>query len=672
MSKTTRQAMTSRQVMAQVSPAANNWIVAAICVSIAILTWIAFGETLHAGFVNFDDDLYVYENSTVQAGLTASGFVWAFTHVVAGNWHPLTMLTHMLDCQIYGLAPGGHHFTNVLLHTATAILLFLVLRNLTRATWSSAFVAAVFAVHPLRVQSVAWIAERKDVLSGFFFMLTLAAYVRYARKPWSPTRYLPILILFALGLMSKPMLVTLPVVLFLLDYWPLGRLKNPIFDPGHLQRLVLEKIPLLLLALIASLVTLQVQHKAIQLGAEIILSRRLGNAAVSFAIYAGQLFYPANLAAYVPYPANGWPAWEIGLSLVFLIAVSVLVYRLRAKRPYLLVGWFWYLVMLLPVIGIIQVAGQARADRYTYLPLIGLCMGLTWAIAEFSAGWDQRSAVLGFAAGVILLALTAAARIQSTYWLNSESLWLGTLENTSRNGVAESNLANAYLKEQRWDDAATHARAALAIDPDDAFAHNCLGYELFQSKRFDEAIAQFQAALTKRPDFAAAHNNIGLALMENSRPAEAAVQFRAALQLEPDSVEAHNNLGIALLRTGQPAEAVVEYQKSLALDPNFANAANNLAWLLSTCTNASVRDGARALPLARRANQFYQGGSIIVLRTLAASLAESGNYPEAVSTANQALQLATSQSQTNWTKVLRSDLNLYQSHQPLRDSGQGP
>jgi tetratricopeptide (TPR) repeat protein len=669
MSRIARQTIKPRPKMApQARGSSSRWINLGVCAALALLSWIAFGQTLSHDFVNFDDDLYVYENPVVQHGLTARGFAWVFTHTVSENWHPLTMLSHMLDCQIYGLHPAGHHLTNVLLHTATAILLFLVLRTLTNAAWPSAFVAAVFAIHPLRVESVAWIAERKDLLSGLFFMLTLAAYVRYARNPWALTRYLPVPILFALGLMSKPMVVTLPLVLLLLDYWPLGRFKG---SSGDLRRIFLEKIPLLLLSLAAGVTTILTQSHARGFGLKIPLAERLPNAVVSLATYAAQLFFPANLAVYVPYPAGGWPAWETGLSLIFLIVVSAAAYRMRTKRPYLLVGWLWYLIMLLPVLGMIQVGAQAHADRYTYLPLIGLCLALTWAIAEFTVSWRHRNAGLGLGAGVILIALTAGARIQSMYWLNSESLWLDALQCTSRNATAEGNLANYYVKQARWDEAALHARAALEINPNDSVAHNCLGYVLFQTKQYDDAIAQFRAALNLQPDFAAARNNLGLGLMESGHAAEAIVEFQAALESQPQLVEVHNNLGIALLRNGQPGAAIKEYERALDLNPEFASAANNLAWLLATSPVAGVRNGARAIPLAQRASQLAPGAPN-VLRTLAAAYAEAGRFPEAVQTAGQALQIATAGSQNAWVKVLHSDIGLYQSGQPLRDSGIGP
>ena len=416
----------------------DRWLVPGICIFLAAITFAVFGQTLRHEFVNYDDDVYVYENPEVSRGLTLQGIVWAFTHVHSSNWHPLTWISHMLDCQLYGLSPGGHHLTNILLHTATAILLFLVLRRMSGALWRSTFVAAVFAIHPLRVESVAWVAERKDVLSGVFFMLTIGAYVRYVQKQsrvepsslrfaapesrgssanssspgprlWT-LDYCLVLLFFALGLMCKPMLVTLPFVLLLLDYWPLGRVAGgewrvtrfgaqvPQLHPECLglisQPLLLEKPPLFGLAVASGVVTIFAQTGAIQSFEHVSLPLRMGNALMSYVDYLGQMFWPAGLAVLYPFTAGGVGVSGVVLSLVLLAGISAGVFVLR-RRPYFLTGWLWYLLMLVPVIGIVQVGAQARADRYTYLPQIGLYVLLTWAAADLCAGWRHRRAVLG-------------------------------------------------------------------------------------------------------------------------------------------------------------------------------------------------------------------------------------------------------------------------------------
>ena len=424
----------------------DRWTVFGIGIFLAAIIWAVFGQTLHFEFVNFDDDTYVYENPEVSQGLTFKGIIWAFTRFHSFNWHPLTWLSHMLDCQLYGSNPGGHHLTNILLHAVAAILLFLVLRQMTGALWRSAFVAAVFAVHPLHVESVAWVSERKDVLSGVFFMLTIGTYVRYARQPWSPAHYGLVALLFALGLMCKPMLVTLPILMLLLDYWPLNRFSN--FTPQVFFRLVAEKIPLFALAAVSCAVTIFAQTDAIKSFDQISLPLRVGNALVSYAIYLKQMFWPSNLAVLYPFPSHGEVIWKMILASIVLFSISASVFVLRKTRPYLLVGWLWYLVMLVPVIGIFQVGTQAHADRYTYLPQIGLYLLLTWTAVDLCAGWRFRRVVLGGSSTVILVALIFCARAQASYWQNSESLWTHALACTSDNFIAHNNLGTALLERE--------------------------------------------------------------------------------------------------------------------------------------------------------------------------------------------------------------------------------
>jgi tetratricopeptide (TPR) repeat protein len=478
--------------MASVIPKpSERWPVAGLCLLLAAMTFGVFGQTLHHQFVNFDDDVYVYDNPMVAPGLTHKGLVWAFTSVYAANWHPLTWLSHMLDCQLYGLRPGGHHLTNVLLHAATVIALFLVLRQMTGALWRSAFVAAVFAIHPLRVESVAWVAERKDVLSGLFFMLTIGAYVRYARRPWSWWRYGLVVLLFAMGLMCKPMLVTLPLVLLLLDYWPLQRMET-----GKFSGLVVEKLPLLALSAAACVATVLAQQESIQSLKSFSLPLRLGNALVAYMVYLGQMVYPAGLAAFYPYPHNGLPPWEVALAATLLIALSAFVFWRRRREPWLLMGWLWYLVMLLPVVGLIQAGRQAHADRYTYLPQIGICMGVTWMVAQ----WRVNRAALGTLMAGTLGVLMFCAWKQTAYWQDSEALWRHTLACTTDNDMAHNNLGIVFYQKGQLDDAITQYQTAAEITPDYESAHFNLAKALFQKGRVQESIAQFQASLQINPD----------------------------------------------------------------------------------------------------------------------------------------------------------------------------
>lgn len=422
--------------------------IAGICLALAAITFAVFGQTLWHGFINYDDNDYVYDNPVVTQGLTFKGIGWAFAGSHAANWHPLTWLSHMLDCQVYGLHPGGHHFTSVLLHAATVIAFFLVLRQMTSALWRSAFAAALFAIHPLRVESVAWVAERKDVLSGFFFILAIGSYVRFARHPWSLARYGLVVLLFGMGLMCKPMLVTLPMVLLLLDYWPLQRVTAQKFPI-----LVIEKLPLLGLSAISCLVTLLAQRGAIQSTQIYSLPLRFGNALVTGIGYLGQWIYPAGLALFYPYPLEGPPAWKVGLAVFVLTGFCAAAWRWRRSQPWLLVGWVWYLIMLLPVVGIIQVGGQAHADRYTYLPQIGIAVAGTWLMAEWGAKLHLSRTGIGGLMVVVLGALIICARNQTAYWRTSETLWTHTIQCTIDNDVACYNLGDA-LDQKGWTDEA--------------------------------------------------------------------------------------------------------------------------------------------------------------------------------------------------------------------------
>ena len=550
--------------------------VAGVCIVLVLAVVAVFGQTAHHEFIDYDDDEYVYNNPVVAQGLTSKGIVWAFTGVHANNWHPLTWLSHMLDCQLYGLYPGGHHLTNVLLHTATVIALFLVLRRMTGALWRSAFVAAVFAIHPLRVESVAWVAERKDVLSGLFFMLTIGAYARYARRPSSVARYGLVMLLFALGLICKPMLVTLPAVLLCLDYWPLQRVESA-------GKLVMEKLPLLALSAASCVVTLLAQTRAIQPAASVSLPLRLGNALATCLVYLGQMVWPARLAVFYPYPHNGLPAWEVRLAGTLLAGLSAIAWGLRQKQPWLLAGWLWYLVMLLPVLGFIQVGEQAHADRYTYLPQIGIYVAVTWLVAEWRVRWLQqgplRLALGGLMAGVLAVLMFCAWQ-QTAYWKNSETLWNRTLACTADNELALCNLGTALFEKGRTDEAIAHYQQALQINPNYLEPQFCLANTLLQKGKVDEAIHHFMYALRINPDYAPAHNGLGSALLRKGRVEEAAGHFQKALQISPEDTQADYNLGTILLKKGKVDDAIAHYQHALQNNPDYAQAHYNLGNIL--------------------------------------------------------------------------------------------
>ncbi len=535
----------------------SPWTALGVSVLLAALVWAVFGPTAGFEFVEFDDDTYVYDNPIVARGLTLEGIVWAFTGVHSDNWHPLTWLSHMLDCQLYGSSPGGHHLTSVLLHTATAILLFLVLRQMTAALWRSAFAAAVFAIHPLRVESVAWVAERKDVLSGLFFVLTLGAYVRYARRPWSLARYGLVVLLFALGLMCKPMLVTLPLVLLLLDRWPLALRTT--------RRRILDKLPLLGLAAASCAVTLVAQTTALQSFEKIPLPSRAGNALVSCVTYIGQMFWPSCLAVFYPFPRGGVAVLDVAGSVILLVAISAGVFALRPRRPYLLTGWLWYLVMLGPVSGLLQVGLQARADRYTYLPQIGLVLLLTWTAADLGQRLPHRRLFLGGLSTILLLALAAAARGQVSHWREGEALWTRALSCTPGSALAHYNFGTILLRKGKTEEAIAHYERALEINPRHAEAHNNLGVVLFQRKAVDQAISHYRRAMEITPGYAAAHRNLGLALSEKGELNEAIPHYRRALEISPGFAEAHFDLATALVQKGEMEEAASHYRRALEL-----------------------------------------------------------------------------------------------------------
>ena len=561
-----------------------------ISVLLVVAVFLVFGQTLHFNFVNYDDDVYVYKNPSVQTGISFQTAGWAFTHVVSGHWHPLTVLTLMLDSSIYGSRAGGFHLTNVLLHSAAVVLLFLVLAQMTGALWRSAFVAAVFAVHPLRVESVAWVSERKDVLSGVFFMLTVAAYARYTRKPSSLPRYVTALLLFAMGLMSKSMLVTLPFVLLLLDYWPLGRFAKPeppnagAAPPGARNRfpiplrLLLEKAPFFALSAAACVIQMHANQKGIIPTMKLPLLACICNALVSCAAYLGEMIYPAGLAVLYPHPGSNLPAWEILLAILLLVAISTGVVVWRRSHPYLLVGWLWYLGMLVPVIGVIQAGLQAHADRYTYLPQIGLYLALTWAFVEWRLpqSLHNRRFAHGFASAVVIPFLIFRSHAQTGFWRDSQSLWVHTLGCTKDNKTAHTNLGNILAEQGHSEEAIAHFLKAIQIDPADWIAHYDLGSVLYQQGHAGEAIGQFRMALQINPACVEAHYNLGLALQFQGQTGEAIDQYREALKLNPADTQSLNNLGYALFRQGRTEEAIDQYREALRVDPNNESARKNL------------------------------------------------------------------------------------------------
>lgn len=668
----------------------NRTITIAIYLFLAAITLAVFGQTTRYEFVNFDDDLYVYDSPVIKAGLTIKGIALAFTSPHARNWHPLATISHMLDYQLYGLNAGGHHATNVFLHMLAVLVLFRVLQQMTNAMWQSAIVAALFAVHPLHVESVAWVSERKDVLSALFFFLMLGAYVRYARVP-SIWRYLLVTVLFAFGLMSKPMLVSAPVILLLLDYWPLKRIKSQksavksrkseISAQWSVVRgLILEKIPLLLLSASSCVITFVVQKRAIGAIPPLPLSWRVENALVSYLIYIWQTLWPTRLAAFYPHPNDTLAVWEVLLATGFLVAITVTAFVFRSKWPYLFTGWLWYVLMLVPVIGLVQVGEQGHADRYTYLPHVGLFLLMVWGVADMIQAHRFMWRVAAVTVPVVILALAATAFIQTSYWRNSETLWTHALAVTSDNDFAHNNLGYLCADSGQLDTAISHFEAAAMIrhgktnkhyNVGSAFVEMNLADTLARKGRSDEAMVHYQQAIRLEPNYADAYYNRGNVLLAKGQVDNAIADWEKTLQLQPNDADAHTCLGNALLRKGSLGEAIAHYETASALAPEDPHSRNNIAWVLATSSNGSIRDGAKAIGFAEQAVALSGGREPQFLRTLAAAYAENGRFSEAIAAAKQAAAIANMQGKQRLANNLAKDLMLYRSDLPLRENSLG-
>ena len=551
------------------------WVSAALIASITAVYW----PVHRFGFVRFDDPLYLTDNPYVVNGLTPSSIAWAFTSGHAANWHPVTWLSHLLDVQLFGLHAPGHHVVNLLLHAATSVLLLVVLFRMTGAFWRSAAVAALFGLHPLHVESVAWVAERKDVLSAFFWMMTLWAYVSYVRRPRG-IQYAWLVVFFALALMSKPMVVTLPFALLLLDVWPMRRL---VLASGWWTRarpLLVEKLPLFAMSAASSAITFLVQRQGgtVASSVELPLADRVGNAIISYIAYLEKTAWPAHLAAYYPYP-RVLSAVSVAVCALGLIGLSVGAILAARRYPYVLIGWLWYLGTLVPAIGVVQVGTQAMADRYTYIPLIGIFMILAWGIADALVRWPRLTTPTTVVAATAIILCAAATRMQVTYWESSRTLWRHALSVTTDNYAAHTYFGNALSTEGKVDSAIVEYNEALRIRPDYPEAHNNLGPALASKGRVDEAITHFVEAIRLRPNFADAHNNLGVALATQGKVHEAIAQYNEVLRRDPDNSRARGNLGLALQAQGKTADAVREFELALRLNPGNTAARNALSTL---------------------------------------------------------------------------------------------
>jgi len=572
-----------------------------ICVLLILATFAIYSQVQDHEFINYDDDHYITNNLNVQGGLTSESVKWAFTTFRGGNWSPLTWFSHMLDYQLYGLHAKGYLLTNLFFHIANSLLLFLVLFRMTGAIWKSAFVGAMFAFHPLNVESVAWAAERKNVLSTLFWLLTMWAYIHYIEKS-TIKKYGLLLLFFALGLMSKPMLVTLPFALLLLDYWPLGRLKfeqerddKKITEKyrgkkSKTLRFVFEKIPLFLITAGLSIVTFIAQKSsgAMNFTENLTFSTRLTNAMVSYLEYLGKMLWPEKLAVFYPHPGNNLALWQGILCGVALVGITIFSIRLIRKAPYFAVGWFWYLGTLVPVIGIVQIGGQAMADRYAYIPLIGIFIIVAWGVPELISKWRYKEKVLTISVGTIIFILLITTWRQVSHWKNSITIFKHAIRVTEKKypdfSLAYNNLGIALFAKQKNEEAISHLKMAIKIKPDYAEAYNNLGNALSAERKIDEAISHYKMAIKIQPDSANAYNNLGVALVAEGKKEEAISNLKVAIKIKPDYAEAYSNLGNALFAEGKNEEAISHYKMALKIKSDSADVHYNLG-------NALVAEG---------------------------------------------------------------------------------
>jgi protein O-mannosyl-transferase len=637
-----------------------------------------YWPVIHFEFLNFDDPVYVTENWHLRDGFTGKFLSWAFHTHDGGNWHPLTWISHMLDYQLYGLKPGGHHVTSLLLHIINSCLLFVLLMRMTGRRAASFVVAGLFAWHPLHVESVAWVAERKDVLSTCFGFLTMLAYVGYARKKESKNSkstayYCLALFFFALGLMSKPMLVTLPFVLLLLDYWPLQRLvindasaENQ-FRTSPWYRLLLEKAPFLIVVAISCEIALWAQKAGHAMVAMDVLptGRRIANVIMSYYLYIGKTVWPTRLAAFYPYGDQPF-SWTIGLAGAALVVISVIAFCLRKQR-YIPVGWFWYLGTLVPVIGFVQVGGQAMADRYMYVPAIGLFIIAVFCISGLSVHLPGGKAGATALAAFSLAACLLVTQRQVLYWRNSETLFRHAIAVTERNQAAYINLGSSLASQGRFTEAAECFQQVIRWMPRLADAHTDLADVYRFLNEPADAIAEYQVALRLDPDEAGAHYGIAVELLPRKDFSAAIQHLQRAVAINPNYADAHYQLATALMSQGRVEEALQHYREALRVRPDWVEPLNNLSWELATQPDGRLRNGKEAFRLAKQAVVFTHTNDAGVLDTFAAACAETGQYPEAIRAAQSAARLAEASTNLALAQSIKEHLSLYEKNQPFRE-----
>jgi len=580
-----------------------------ILLGLAVVTFAIYAQVIGHQFITLDDPTYIRENPMVNRGITLAGLAWAFTTFHATNWHPLTWISHMIDCQLFGTNAGRHLLVNALIHVANTLLVFLFLLRTTHARWPSALVAALFALHPLHVESVAWASERKDTLSTFFGLLSLIVYVRYAEAP-SSSRYTWTAITLALGLLAKPMLVTWPLVMLLLDYWPLRRLSQSISRKNFLVSiapLLREKLPLFAIAAASAVMTLIAQSRggAVRTFTDLPISLRLSNALVSYGKYLLLTFWPNDLAIYYPFARTGIPAWQIIGAALLLIGITALCLSQRRIRPYLIVGWLWFLVTLVPVIGLVQVGGQTMADRYFYIPSVGLFIALVFGLAEIAKRWRVAPSLSAGIAGGVLLILATLTKAQIQRWHDSSTLFEHTLAVTPPNLQIEKNLGLAMGNSGRYDEAAAHFEKALEIDPNFYDGLVGMGVTRVNQDRLPEAIDYFRAAIRLQPDAPQAHVQAALAFWKQNRDQAALEEMRRASQLAPKDPDIRADFGLALALVGRTPEAIEQLHDALRLNPNSAETHNNLG--LALLASGKARESIPEFEMALRLNPELKG-----------------------------------------------------------------
>ena len=689
-----------------------------ICLLLVVIILAAYWQLPTHDFINFDDSGYITKNTHVKAGVTRENIAWAFNFINFAYWHPLTWLSHMLGFQLFGMNPSMHHLMNLFFHIANSVLLFFVLNRMTGSLLKSAFVAAVFAIHPLNVESVAWASERKNVLSTFFWMLTMLFYIRYVEKS-SIFNYLTTIFFFTSGLLAKPMLVTLPFVLVLLDYWPLNRFKlsqvngmenkfrqgtdcrsrlRPIF------RLVLEKVPFLFLSAVSiylSSVSVQ-RFGLVESAAGVSMKLRVSNALISYVIYIKKMLWPYHLAVFYPYP-KAIPLWEIAGASLLLIGVTFLAFRWVTEKPYIAIGWLWYIGTLVPVIGLVQ-AGlwPSMADRFVYVPLIGLFIIIAWGVPDFISRWRFKKWLFVPIAIAVILNFTLSTHLQNTYWESSIALFKHTLDVTIDNEVAHQKLGEALVAQGRTDEAVKHYYEALRINPNLVAAHINMGvalrlegkldqamehfskvlhlnpnsanayYEIGHTfekmNKFDAAVRYFNEALRINPNAARVHHNLGTVLARQKKESEAIFHFYEALRIDPNYADAHYNLGIIFSNQRNIKQAIDHYKRALCINPNMSLALYNLSWILATCEDEEYRNGEEAIKLATELCKITSYQIPQALEALAAAYAGTKEFNAAVLTAQKGLQLAEIQGPKEVALRLKKRLELYKKEQPYRQN----